>query len=157
MTHGYSVNGNGNGQGLPDCAWLIDQFAEDVPGVTHAVLVSLDGLQLAASRGVGRDVGDQLSALAAGMLSMADRGGALLDLGASEYLTVRLPRGHMLFMRVGESAGLAVAAAPGCDLRVVSYRMTQFVSAVWHILTPQVRHDLHRLTVGQPHRPDEGS
>jgi len=150
MTHAHPGNGTGTDQGLPDCAWLVHQFAEDVPGVTHAILMSLDGLQLAASRSVGRDVGDQLSALAAGLLSMADHGAALLDLGASEYLTVRLPRGHLLFMRVGESAGLAVAAAPGCDLRVVSYRMTQFVGAVWHALTPQVRHELHQMTASQP-------
>lgn len=154
MTHAFPSNGNGTataGQGLPDCAWLIRQFADDVPGVTHALIVSLDGLQLAASRGVTRDLGDQLAALTAGLLSMADRSASLLDLGASEYLTVRLPRGHLLFMRVGESAGLAVAAAPGCDLRVVSYRMTQFVTAVWHALTPQARRDLHRLTASQPH------
>ncbi|MBM0227817.1 MULTISPECIES: roadblock/LC7 domain-containing protein [Micromonospora] len=150
MTHAHGNATATTGQGLPDCAWLIRQFAEDVPGVTHAMLVSLDGLQLAASRGVHRDLGDQLSALTAGLLSMADRSAALLDLGSSEYLTVRLPRGHLLFMRVGESAGLAVAAAPGCDLRVVSYRMTQFVGAVWHALTPQVRHELHRMTASQP-------
>ncbi|MCW3843118.1 roadblock/LC7 domain-containing protein [Micromonospora yasonensis] len=151
MTQAYPGNGTATGgPGLPDCAWLIRQFAEDVPGVSHAILVSLDGLQLAASHGVGRDLGDQLAALTAGLLSMADRSATLLDLGAAEYLTVRLPRGHLLFMRVGESAGLAVAAAPGCDLRIVSYRMTQFVGAVWHALTPAVRHELHRMTASQP-------
>src|SRR3954470_6575231 len=91
--------------GSQDCAWLIRQFADEVPGVTHALIVSLDGLQLAASRMVPRDLGDQLSALTAGLLSMADRSAALLDLGASEYMTIRLPRGHLLFMRIGESAG----------------------------------------------------
>jgi predicted regulator of Ras-like GTPase activity (Roadblock/LC7/MglB family) len=140
------------GQSPPDCAWLVRQFADDVPGVTHAVLVSLDGLQLAASGRVPRDLGDQLAALTSGLLSIADRSAALLDLGASEYLTVRLPHGHLLFMRVGESAGLAVAATAGCDLRVVAYRMTQFVGAVRHALTPQVRSELHRHTAGQPAR-----
>lgn len=139
-------------QSPPDCAWLVRQFADDVPGVTHAVLVSLDGLQLAASGRVPRDLGDQLAALTSGLLSIADRSAALLDLGASEYLTVRLPHGHLLFMRVGESAGLAVAATAGCDLRVVAYRMTQFVGAVRHALTPQVRSELHRHTAGQPAR-----
>ncbi|MBY8874223.1 roadblock/LC7 domain-containing protein [Micromonospora sp. PLK6-60] len=125
--------------GRPDCGWLVRQFADDVPGVTHALVVSLDGLQLAASRQVPRDLGDQLAALTAGLLSMADRSADLLDLGQSEYLTVRLPRGHLLFMRVSDAAGLAVAAAAGCDLRIVSYHMTQFVTAVRHALTPPVR------------------
>ncbi|MGS2619997.1 roadblock/LC7 domain-containing protein [Micromonospora sp. LZ34] len=154
MTHSTSGNGGlaAAAAGPQDFAWLVRQFADDVPGITHALLVSLDGLQLAASRGVSRDLGDQLAALTAGLLSMADRSADLLDLGASEYLTVRLPRGHLMFMRVGESAGLTVVAAAGCDLRVVSYHMAQFVGAVGHVLTPEVRHELHRLTTSQPPR-----
>lgn len=132
-----------------DFAWLIRQFADEVPGVTHALIVSLDGLQLVASDAVPRDLGDQLSALTAGLISMADRGGALLELGASEYITIRLPRGHLLFMRVGESAGLAVVAGTGCDLRVIAYQMTQFVGAVGHVLNPQMRSELHRITASQ--------
>jgi predicted regulator of Ras-like GTPase activity (Roadblock/LC7/MglB family) len=132
-----------------DFAWLVSQFADEVPGVTHALVVSRDGLQLVGSRSVPRDLGDQLSALTAGLISMADRSAALLELGPSEYITIRLPRGHLLFMRVGESAGLAVAATAGCDLRVVAYQMTQFVGAVAHLLTPEIRGELHSLTTVQ--------
>ncbi|MEV1288014.1 roadblock/LC7 domain-containing protein [Micromonospora sp. NPDC049679] len=142
----------GAARGPHEFAWLIRQFADEVPGVTHALIVSLDGLQLVASGAVPRDLGDQLAALTAGMISMADRGAALLELGASEYITIRLPRGHLLFMRVSDSAGLAVAATAGCDLRVVAYQMTQFVSAVGHVLTPQMRTELHRITATQSSR-----
>ncbi|MFK3983642.1 roadblock/LC7 domain-containing protein [Micromonospora sp. NPDC050397] len=130
-------------------AWLIGRFANETAGVTHALLVSLDGLQLVASEAVNRDLGDQLAALTSGLISMADRSAGLLNLGLSEYLTVRLPGGHLLFMRVGDSAGLAVAATSGCDLRVVAYQMTKFVGAVGHLLSPQVRGDLQRRTAGQ--------
>jgi hypothetical protein len=34
-------------------------------------------------------------------------------------------------------------------MRVVAYHMTQFVSAVGHVLTPQVRNELHRITASQ--------
>ncbi|GIH18039.1 roadblock/LC7 domain-containing protein [Rugosimonospora africana] len=132
-----------------DFAWLIGQFADEVPGVTHALIVSRDGLPLVGSRLVTRDLADQLSALTAGLISMADRSASLLDLGASEYITIRLPRGHLLFMRVGDAAGLAVAAGSGCDLRVVAYQMTQFVGAVAHLLTPQLRKELHGATISQ--------
>jgi uncharacterized protein len=132
-----------------DFAWLIQQFALDTPGVSHAVLLSADGLQLVSSASVGRDLGDQIAAITSGLLSMADRSAGLLDLGFSEYVTVRVPRGHLLFMRVGEVAGLAVAALAGCDLRVVAYQMTQFVRAVGHLLSPQMRQDLQRRSAGQ--------
>ena len=61
-----------------DVTWLVRQFAADVPSVTHAVVVSLDGLQLAASGTVERDVGDQVAALSAALLSMGTRCGELL-------------------------------------------------------------------------------
>lgn len=122
-----------------DFAWLVNQFTDEVPGVSHAVVVSLDGLRLVSSSSVSRDLGDQLAALTAGLLSMADRTAALLSLGQSEYITIRLPRGHLLFMRVGESAGIAVVASAGCDLRVVAYQMTQFATSVGHVLGTRPR------------------
>lgn len=130
-----------------DFAWLVGQFASDVPGVLHALVVSLDGLQLAASPEIPRDLGDQLAALTAGLLSMADQSGGLLGLGASDYVTVRAPRGYLLFMRLGDSAGLAAAAAPDSDLRVVAYQMQKFATSVGHVLTPRMRDELHRLAV----------
>jgi len=153
MSHpGAATAHSGAAREPQDFAWLIRQFTDEVPGVTHALLVSLDGLQLVGSGSVPRDLGDQLAALTAGLISMADRGAALLSLGASEYMTIRLPRGHLLFMRVGDSAGLAVAATVGCDLRVVAYRMTQFVNGVGHVLTPQMRRQLHGISATQPSR-----
>ena len=132
-----------------DFGWLIEQFVAEVPGVTQALIVSLDGLQLVGSRNVGRDLGDQLAALTANLLATADQTGSILGMGASEYITVRLPMGYLLFMRVEESAGLAVATDQGCDLRVVAYHMTQLVGSVGHLLTPPVRAELHRMTASQ--------
>lgn len=129
-----------------DFAWIIEQFVAEVPGVTRALIVSLDGLQLVGSSNVDRDLGDQLAALTANLLATADQTGSILGMGASEYLTVRLPMGYLLFMRVEESAGLAVATDQSCDLRVVAYHMTQFIGSVGHLLTPPMRAELHRLT-----------
>jgi hypothetical protein len=51
-------------------AWLLRQFASDVPGVTHAVLLSRDGLRLSDSE-VDKDWADQLSAAISGVASLA--------------------------------------------------------------------------------------
>jgi predicted regulator of Ras-like GTPase activity (Roadblock/LC7/MglB family) len=133
-----------------DFGWLVEQFVTDVPGVDHALLVSLDGLQLVGSSGIDRDTGDQLAALTANLLATADQSGLVLGMGTSEYLTIRLPLGYLLFMRVQESAGLAVATAAACDLRVVAFHMTQFIGSVGHLLTPLMRTELHRMTASGP-------
>ncbi|MET8123995.1 roadblock/LC7 domain-containing protein [Streptomyces sp. NPDC005231] len=53
-----------------DMAWLLRQFAADVPGVTHAVLLSRDGLRLLDSE-VDKDWADELSAALSGVASLA--------------------------------------------------------------------------------------
>ncbi|WP_327669434.1 MULTISPECIES: roadblock/LC7 domain-containing protein [unclassified Streptomyces] len=51
-------------------AWLLRQFANEVPGVTHAVLLSRDGLRLLDSE-VDKDWADELSAALSGVASLA--------------------------------------------------------------------------------------
>ncbi|MFE5077587.1 roadblock/LC7 domain-containing protein [Streptomyces halstedii] len=51
-------------------AWLLRQFADDVPGVLHAVLLSRDGLRLLDSE-VDKDWADELSAALSGVASLA--------------------------------------------------------------------------------------
>jgi predicted regulator of Ras-like GTPase activity (Roadblock/LC7/MglB family) len=51
-------------------AWLLRQFASDVTGVTHAVLLSRDGLRLLDSD-VDKDWADELSAALSGVASLA--------------------------------------------------------------------------------------
>ena len=42
--------------------WLVSRFARDVSGVSHAVLVSADGLLIAASEHMPGERADQLAA-----------------------------------------------------------------------------------------------
>ncbi|MER7933023.1 MULTISPECIES: roadblock/LC7 domain-containing protein [unclassified Streptomyces] len=51
-------------------AWLLRQFASDIPGVTHAVLLSRDGLRLLDSD-VEKDWADELAAAFSGVASIA--------------------------------------------------------------------------------------
>lgn len=53
-----------------DMAWLLQQFAAEVPGVTHAVLLSRDGLWLLDSD-VNKDWADELSAAFSAVASLA--------------------------------------------------------------------------------------
>ena len=51
--------------------WLVSNFAREVPGVSHAVLVSVDGLLIAASQHLPRERADQLAAVSSGLASLA--------------------------------------------------------------------------------------
>ncbi|EKT80799.1 hypothetical protein WSS_A20474 [Rhodococcus opacus M213] len=59
--------------------WLVSGFARDVPRVTHAVLVSTDGLLMAARP---EDRATQLAAVSSGLASLSVSAADLFDRGA---------------------------------------------------------------------------
>lgn len=126
-------------------AWLVNDFVRRVHGVTHALIVSSDGFPLTASDEVGGDEAEQLAAISSGLLSLASNGAALFDKGNCEQVIIRLSKGYFLFMSIGSGAGLAVLTGPDCDMKVVAYEMTQFVTNAGHALTPELRADLRRV------------
>jgi len=139
--------GPGQGTAQPDLDWLIQQLANDVPTVTHALVVSLDGLQLARTGSVDRDLGDQLAALTAGILGIGGQYGQHLQLGLPENLTIRYRQGHLALMRIADTAGLCVVAQAGADMRTLAFAMSKFVQGVGHALTPELRTQLHERTL----------
>ena len=134
-----------------DITWLLNDFVDKVHGVTHALITSSDGFPLTASAAVRPDDAEQLAAIASGLLSLAGSSAALYGKGNCEQIIIRLTRGYFLFMGIGTGAGLAVLTNPECDMRVVAYEMTQFVTNAGHALTPELRADLRRvLTARRP-------
>lgn len=128
-----------------DFAWLINEFANRVPGVTHALLLSSDGFPLTASEKVSNDGAEQLAAIASGLLGLARNSAAIFGKGGCELIIIRLSRGYFLFMGIGEYAGLAVLTSARCNMKAVAYEMTQFVDAAAGALTPKARADLRRV------------
>ena len=55
---------------VQDLNWLITDFADRVPSVAHAIVVSADGLPLAFSDGFPQDRADQLAAVTSGLTSL---------------------------------------------------------------------------------------
>jgi predicted regulator of Ras-like GTPase activity (Roadblock/LC7/MglB family) len=140
-----------NSTGKADFTWLLNDFVHKVHGVTHALIMSSDGFPLTASDSVSRDDAEQLAAISSGLLSLAGNSAALFEKGACEQIIIRLTRGYFLFMGIGAGAGLAVLTGPECDMKVVAYQMTQFVTNAGHALTPEIRADLRRvLTARRP-------
>lgn len=119
--------------------WLVSAFTKEVPGVSHAVLVSADGLLVAASDGLPRDRADQLSAMAAGLSSLVAGAAHLFTAGQVIQSVIEMERGFMLLMSVGDGSHLAVLASTGCDIGLVGYEMTLLVDRVGRMVDTPAR------------------
>ena len=122
--------------------WLITDFVSTVPGVAHAVVVSSDGLPLAASSGLPADRADQLAAIASGVGSLTQGAARVFEGGVVNQTIVEMQRGLMLIMSISDGSCLAVLAAPDCDMGLVAYQMTLMVDRAGQVLTPAVRAEL---------------
>lgn len=113
----------------PDRAldWLVSNFVRDVPRVVHAVLVSTDGLLMAANDRLPDARATQLAAVAAGLASLAAGAADLFDRGMVAQSVVEMPNGYLLLMSVGDGSQLAVLAVADCDSRQVGYEMALLV------------------------------
>jgi predicted regulator of Ras-like GTPase activity (Roadblock/LC7/MglB family) len=122
-----------------DMGWLLTNFTDEVPGVAHAIAVSSDGLLLAHSRDLPRDRGDQLAAIAAGLVSLTQGAAGLLEAGAVLQNVVEMDRGFLFLMSMSDGAALAALAARNCDVGQVGYEMALLVERVGAALTPAAR------------------
>jgi predicted regulator of Ras-like GTPase activity (Roadblock/LC7/MglB family) len=86
-------------QAAQNLNWLITNFADQVPGVAHTVVVSADGLLLAVSAGFPRDRADQLAAVASGLLSLTQGASRVFEGGQVTQTVVEMERGFCLSCR----------------------------------------------------------
>jgi X-X-X-Leu-X-X-Gly heptad repeat protein len=119
--------------------WLVSNFAREVPGVSHAVLVSVDGLLIAASEHLPPERADQLAAVASGLASLASGAAQLFDGGQVLQSVVEMANGYLLLMRVGDGSHLATLAATNCDIGQIGYEMAVLVERVGSVVEPSRR------------------
>jgi predicted regulator of Ras-like GTPase activity (Roadblock/LC7/MglB family) len=119
--------------------WMLNNFQRAVPGVVHALVVSVDGLRVAASAQVDDRLADQLSAATSGLVSLANGAAQLVELGTMNQTIVELALGHLFLTQISGGAMLAVVASQACDMGMVGYEMTVLAQQVGHALTPSAR------------------
>ena len=110
--------------------WLVTKFADEVSGVAHAILVSADGLLMAASSRMPTVRADQLAAVASGLASLATGASQLFDGGHVLQSVVEMEHGYLLLMRVGDGSNLATLATRSCDIGQIGYEMAILVERV---------------------------
>lgn len=122
--------------------WLVSNFAERVPGVAHAAVVSADGLLLTSSTGLPKDRADQLAAVASGLISLTAGAARCFDAGGVVQTVVEMERGFLLLMSISDGSCLAILASPNCDIGLIGYEMTLLVDRAGQLLTPELRAQL---------------
>ena len=122
--------------------WLVNDFAERVPGVAHAVVVSADGLLLTSSARLPTDRADQLAAVASSLVSLTQGAARCFEAGGVNQTVVEMDRGYLFLMSISDGSCLSVLAAPNCDIGLVAYEMTLLVERVGQQMTPELRAQL---------------
>jgi predicted regulator of Ras-like GTPase activity (Roadblock/LC7/MglB family) len=128
--------------------WLIDRFAQTVPSMKQAVVVSSDGLPLAISNGVDRETADRLSAVSSGMIGLAYGSAGRFGAGSVANVIVEMTNGWLFVTGIRDGSLLCVLTKRETDIGAVAYEMAVFSEKAGDILTPEVREELKAHLVG---------
>jgi predicted regulator of Ras-like GTPase activity (Roadblock/LC7/MglB family) len=124
---------------VQDLSWLITNFAERVPEVAHAIVVSSDGLLMAFSKGFPADRAEQLAAVTSGVTSLTEGAARMFEGGSVTQTVVDMEQGLLIVMAISDGSSLAVLVGDDCDMGLVAYEMSLLVVRVGDALTPEVR------------------
>ena len=128
--------------------WLIDRFAQTVPSMRHAVVVSSDGLAVALSNGVDRETADRLSAVSSGMIGLAYGSAGRFGAGSVSNVIVEMTNGWLFVTGIRDGSLLCVLTKRETDIGAVAYEMAVFSEKAGDILTPEVREELKANLIG---------
>jgi predicted regulator of Ras-like GTPase activity (Roadblock/LC7/MglB family) len=109
-----------------DLSWLLDDFAGRV-GFRQAVILSRDGLVVAASGKQSREDTEHLSALAARLQSLARGAGEYYGVGEVRQCIIELEQALLFVTAAGQGSCLAAACPADADAGVVAYEMAMLV------------------------------
>ena len=106
-----------------DLAWLLDDLADRVADFRRAVILSRDGLLIAASSDLSREDAEHLSAVAAAVQSLAAGTGDRFEAGGVRQTIIELEQGIFFLIAAGEGSCLAALCPPNADAGTVAYEM----------------------------------
>ena len=124
MTEPGRDPGAGAGQQLN---WLLDDLASRVDHFRQAVILSRDGLPVASSRGLNREDSEHLSALAAGVQSLARGAGEHFGVGEVRQTIIELEQAFLFITSAGYGSCLAVLCSASADAGLIAYEMAMLV------------------------------
>ncbi len=133
---------------VEDLTWLVARFVEQVPSVRRAVVVSSDGLPLAASAGIDREDGERLAAVASGLIGLAYGSSGRFGMGAVNNVIIEMEGGWLFVTGIRDGSVMCVVADRDADIGMIGYEMAVFAYRAGDVLTPEVRETLKSLLLG---------
>jgi predicted regulator of Ras-like GTPase activity (Roadblock/LC7/MglB family) len=115
------------GTPVRDLAWLLDDLADRVADFRRAVILSRDGLLIAASKDLSREEGEHLSAVASAVQSLAAGTGERFAAGRVRQTIIELEQGLFFLIAAGEGSCLAALCPAQADAGTVAYEMAMLV------------------------------
>jgi len=111
-------------------SWLLDDLVTRVAEVDKAVILSRDGLALAASAALTREDAEHLAATAAGFQSLARGIGHHFGGGAVRQTIVEMENSFLFVTAAGEGSCLAALTTATADVGLVAFEMAVLVKRV---------------------------
>ena len=122
-----------------DLNWVVTDFTNRVQDISHAIVVSADGLPLALSAGIPGPAVEQFAAITCGLASLVFGAARVMDAGMPKQTLVQMDYGLMFVKAISDGSSLAVLATHECDIRQVAFEMTRLVERVGVMLSPAAR------------------
>jgi predicted regulator of Ras-like GTPase activity (Roadblock/LC7/MglB family) len=118
--------------------WLVSDFVRGTDGVTHTIAVSSDGLLIAVSGGLGRDLADHLAAVVSGITSLAQNAAQTHGFRGMKLVMIEMLDGFMMVTHMRDGSCLGVLAEEGSDIGLIGYEMAVLADRAGALLTPQL-------------------
>src|ERR1700730_16055379 len=120
-------------------SWLLDNLVEQVEPVEQALVLSRDGLVVAASRGLTREDSEHLSAVAAGVQSLARGTGQHFRGGQVRQTIIEMENAFLFVIAAGRGTCLAVLTSADHNVGCIAYEMAMIVRRMGKHLAAEPR------------------
>jgi predicted regulator of Ras-like GTPase activity (Roadblock/LC7/MglB family) len=120
-------------------SWLLDNLVDQVQHVQQALILSRDGLVVAASRGLTAEDGEHLSALAAGLQSLARGTGRHFRAGEVRQTIIEMEFAFLFVIAAGKGTCLAVLTSADPNVGLIAYEMAMLIRRMGKYLAAEPR------------------
>ena len=124
-------------------SWLLDNLVDQVEHVQRALVLSRDGLVVAASRGLTPEDSEHLSALAAGLQSLARGTGRHFGAGEVRQTIIEMDSAFLFVIAAGRGTCLAVLTSADANVGLIAYEMAMLVRRMGKYLAAEPRFPDH--------------